>query len=236
MADPELASCNHPCRRAIYIRDARRPRPTAGTIVHVIGGTMNRAIAAAATAVLAATLVACGGSGGDVKSPFGKTPPIDSSTAATPSSPSPSSTELPLHGKLGDTFLLRGLDYTSQANVTLTQWLDLAHASIGYFEPGPDQRLVAAKFKVESNGSGPYSSPGYMEARVFDSAGKPYVGTPSVIKEGDTLPNTMNLQPGENATGWVVFKVPKDAKITDVCYQMDTTGISYDREATWKLG
>ncbi|MGW7617095.1 hypothetical protein ACWGLG_14765 [Streptomyces antimycoticus] len=33
---------------------------------------------------------------------------------------------------------------------------------------------------------------------------------------------TMILQPGDKATGWVIFNVPQDAKITAVAYQMDS--------------
>ncbi|WP_329579909.1 hypothetical protein [Streptomyces sp. NBC_01361] len=32
----------------------------------------------------------------------------------------------------------------------------------------------------------------------------------------------MILQSGEKATGWVIFNVPQDAKITTVTYQMDS--------------
>jgi hypothetical protein len=202
-----------------------------------IGGTMQRSVVSVVAAVvLSAGLVACGSDGDGSGRPHAPQVPMTSSqpsSATDEASPSPSGT--PLHGKLGDTFALQGLDPRATANVACVKLLDPAHASLGYFEAGPGKRLVAARFELTSNGTQPYSGAGYAEARVFDSAGKFYGGVPSEIKEGETLSDTMNLQPGEKTSGWVVFKVPQDAKIASVRYQMDNVGPPYDREATWTL-
>lgn len=49
-----------------------------------------------------------------------------------------------------------------------------------------------------------------------------YPGKPGIPTVGDSVDLTVILQPGEKATGWVIFNVPQDAKITTVTYRMDS--------------
>ncbi|BBJ44151.1 hypothetical protein SSPO_068690 [Streptomyces antimycoticus] len=49
-----------------------------------------------------------------------------------------------------------------------------------------------------------------------------YPGKPGSPTAGESMDLTMILQPGDKATGWVIFNVPQDAKITAVAYQMDS--------------
>ncbi|MFD5387760.1 hypothetical protein ACFWMG_22985 [Streptomyces sp. NPDC127074] len=193
---------------------------------------MHRSITSAAAAVvLAAALVACGGSDGDSgKADATKSAGSSGATAsggqqtpdATPSSTTPSS------AKVGDTLSLEGLPGMGatgknvRADITLTKYEDNAKPSLDAFAAPDGQRLVATEFTIVSTGDATYDDPGNLGAKVVDSTGKVYPGKPGIPTAGDSLDLTMILQPGDKTTGWVIFNVPQDAKITAVTYQMDS--------------
>ena len=199
---------------------------------------MHRSIASAAAAVvLAATLVACGGSGGGnadashSKSPgsgFGLNPGAEQPTDDTSSDlpvPDPTTTR-PTVGKLGDTLTLEGSPGTSVGTVlvdiTLNKYEDHAQPAIGYSDAPDGQRLVAAQFTITGKGDTPYSdSTGYVGARVVDDQGQVHNSKPGTPTAGSSFPLILSVQPGEKATGWVIFNVPKDARITGVRWVMD---------------
>lgn len=206
---------------------------------------MHRSIAAAAAVVtLTATLVACGGSdGGGTQA--GSTKDPSSSGAADPGgeqSPdaAPSGTQPPV-GKLGDTLTLEGLPGnldttgTVQADFTLKKYEDHAQAEVDYFKAPAGKRLVAAEFTMVGTGTGTYHDAGYNGAKVIDSTGQAYFGKPGTPTVGKSLDLSIILKPGERATGWVLFEVPEDAKITAVTYQMDATGLDEERTGRWNL-
>ncbi|WP_031525122.1 hypothetical protein [Streptomyces sp. NRRL F-5123] len=189
----------------------------------------NRTIASAAAAVvLSAALVACGGSdgdGGDKAAP--STTSAGTSTAATSGGEqtpdaTPSSTAPP-GANVGDTLSLIGAEGlgTSGADVTLLKYNDHAKPSLGAFAAPPGYRLVAAEFSILNTGQVTYDDPGNMGTRVVDSNGKMYTAVPGIPTDGDSLPLTIILTPGNKVTGWVVLNVPEDAKIVAVTYQMD---------------
>ncbi|WP_262706395.1 MULTISPECIES: DUF4352 domain-containing protein [Streptomyces] len=193
---------------------------------------MNRSIASAAAAVvLAATLVACGGSDGDsgkvaVTKSAGSSGADTSGGQQTPDT-APSSTT-PSGAKVGDTLSLEGLPGMGatgnnvQADVTLTKYEDNAKPSLDAFAAPDGQRLVAAEFTILSTGDATYDDPGNLGAKVVDSTGKVYAGKPGDPTVGESLDLTIILQPGDKTTGWVIFNVPQDVKITAVTYQMDS--------------
>ncbi|MFE5023229.1 hypothetical protein ACFRAO_07875 [Streptomyces sp. NPDC056656] len=63
-----------------------------------------------------------------------------------------------------------------------------------------------------------------------------YVGKPGDPTVGESLDLTLILQPGEKATGWVIFNVPQDSRITAVTCRMDSL-LQTDGEhaARWNL-
>ncbi len=192
---------------------------------------MHRSIAAAAAVfALTAALAGCGGSDAD----NGKATATKSagSSDATPSGgqrtpdATPGSTT-PSDAKVGDTLSLEGAPGLGaaghvQADVTLTKYEDDAKPSLDIFAAPDGQRLVAAEFTILSTGDTTYNDPGNLGAKVIDSTGKVYAGKPGDPTAGESLALTLNLQPGAKATGWVIFNVPQDAKITAVTYQMDS--------------
>ncbi|WP_405475259.1 hypothetical protein [Streptomyces sp. NBC_00009] len=205
---------------------------------------MHRSIASAATAVvLAAALVGGGGSDGD-GSKAGSTKSASSSGAASGGQQTPDvtpSSTTPSGAKVGDTLSLEGVPGMGatghvQADVTLTKYEDNAKPSLEAFAAPDGQRLVAAKFTILSTGDATYDDPGNFGGKVIDSTGKVYTGKPGSPTAGESLDLTLILQPGDKATGWVIFNVPQDAKIAAVTYQMDsllqTNGEHTDR---WTL-
>lgn len=201
----------------------------------------------AAAVVLAATLVACGSSNGnDAKA--APTKGSGSSDTATPgggqtSEATPTGTQ-PTGAKLGDTLSLEGrpgLGTTGNvtADITLRQYEDHAKPTLQIFQAGPGKRLVAAKFTIVSTGNATYGDTGNMGAKVIDSTGKVYAAKPGTPTVGESFDLVLNLQPGEKATGWVIFDVPQSAKITAVEYEMDAAGLGLnldERAGKWMLG
>lgn len=188
---------------------------------------MHRSIASAATAVvLAAALVGCGGSdggGGTAEATKG----AGSSNAETSTPDAAPSSTTPSGAKVGDTLSLEGLTGLGasghvQADVTLTGYEDNAQPSLEIFGAPDGQRLVATEFTIVSTGDATYDDPGNLGAKVVDSTGKVYHGKPGIPTVGDSFDLTIILQPGDRTTGWVIFNVPQDAKITAVTYQLDS--------------
>ncbi|MFD8381316.1 hypothetical protein ACFV2X_22660 [Streptomyces sp. NPDC059679] len=210
---------------------------------------MRRSIAAAAAVVtLTATLVACGGSdgGSDKAGPTGPTGPTkgvgSSSTAQPAGEQSPGgSTQAPV-GKLGDTLKLVGMEGslngtgTLEADFTLEKFENHAKSSIGALEPAAANRLVAAKFTIVETGTGTYQDSGYAEAMVYDANGQGYQGKPGTPTVGKSLGGLqLIVKPGQRVSGWIVFEVPKDAKITSVTYLMEKVGPDPERTGKWTL-
>ncbi|MGY0055848.1 DUF4352 domain-containing protein [Streptomyces sp. LZ34] len=204
----------------------------------------HRSIAAAAAVVaLTAVLTACGGSDGD-GGKGGPTKDTRSSGAAEPGSEkSPEATTgnpNPLVGKLGDTLALEGivgLGDTSphRADITLKKFVDNAKPSVDYFGAADGNRLVTVQFTIVNTGNSTYNDSGYAESTVVDTAGKTYRGKAGSPTVGDSLTNMLNLQAGKQITGWVLYEVPKDAKISAVTYQMDAMGVDTERIGRWTL-
>jgi hypothetical protein len=199
---------------------------------------MHRSIAsAAATVVLATALAACGSSGGSSsgadhsKTPgigFGLKPSADQ-TSDDSSSDLPvadPTTTRPTSGKIGDTLTLEGSPGTSGGTVlvdiTLNKYEDHAKPTLDYFGAPTGQRLVAAQFTIACKGDTAYSdSTGVLGARVVDDQGQVHPAKPGDTTSGSSFPIILSVQPGQKATGWVIFDVPKNAKITGVQYSMD---------------
>lgn len=205
---------------------------------------MHRSIAAAAAVVaLTAALTACNGSDGDGDK-AGSTKGTHSSAAAEPggekspeAAPSSASST---SGKLGDTLSLVGIVGLGEttaptADITLNKFVDNAKSQGAYFEAADGNRLVAAEFTIVNTGKATYSDAPYTPPTVVDTAGTAHNGKPGDPTVGESLSITMTLSQGERATGWVIFEVPKSAKITSVTWQMDRTGLDTARVGTWTL-
>ncbi|MFB8087466.1 hypothetical protein [Streptomyces sp. NPDC055992] len=210
---------------------------------------MRRSIAAAAAVVtLTATLVACGGSDG-AGDKAGLAPPTKgtgSSSTAQPageqSSGATADSPPALAGKLGDTLKLVGMPGslngtgTIEADFTLQKFENHAKSAIGVLEPAAGNRLVAAEFTILETGTGTYQGTGYAEAMVYDANGQGYQGKPGTPTVGESLGGLqLIVKPGQRVSGWIVFEVPEDAKITSVTYLMEKVGPDPERTGKWTL-
>ncbi|WP_236719289.1 DUF4352 domain-containing protein [Wenjunlia vitaminophila] len=195
----------------------------------------------AAAIVLAATLTACGGSDGNSadsdhpKMPGISFPPGVDQTPDDASSDTPvtdPTTTRPTSGKIGDTLVLEGSPGTTAGTVlvdiTLDTYEDHAQPTLDVFAAATGKRLVAAQFTIASKGDTAYvDSTGVLGAKVVDDQGQAYRAKPGQVTSGSSFPLILSVQPGQKATGWVVFDVPQDAKITGVQYSMDPIGDSF---------
>ncbi|MGW6401462.1 hypothetical protein [Streptomyces sp. NPDC055134] len=109
-----------------------------------------------------------------------------------------------------------------QADVTLTKYEGNAKPSLDIFAAPDGQPLVAAEFTILSTGDATDDDPGNLGAKVIDSTGNVYAGRPGDPTVGESLDLTLILQPGEKTTGWVIFNVPQDSRITAVTCQIDS--------------
>lgn len=207
---------------------------------------MHRSIVAAAAVVaLTAALTACNGSDGDGDK-AGTTQGTHSSGAAEPGggkSPEAAPSSAGSTGaKLGDTLSLVGIVGLGQstaptADVTLNKFVDNAKPTLDAFAPAEGNRLVAAEFTVVNTGTTAYGDDPYRPPTVIDAAGGEHHGKPGDSDAGKAMGNgiIMNVSPGQRATGWVIFDVPKGVKVTTVTWQMDRTGPDAARTGKWTL-
>ncbi|MDW6058278.1 hypothetical protein SAZ11_09375 [Streptomyces sp. FXJ1.4098] len=205
---------------------------------------MHRSIAAAAAVVaLTAALTACNGSDGDgdkagttkkgTHSSGAVEPGGEKSPEAAPSGASSTG------AKLGDTLSLTGIVGLGEttaptADVTLNKFVDNAKAQGPTSTP---RRKPPGRSGVHDreHRHGHLQRPPYTPPTVVDTAGTAHNGKPGDPTVGESLSITMTLSPGERATGWVIFDVPKSAKIASVTWQMDRTGLDTERIGTWTL-
>ncbi|MFD8379930.1 DUF4352 domain-containing protein [Streptomyces sp. NPDC059679] len=208
---------------------------------------MHRSIAAAAAVVaLTAALTACNGSDGDGDKAGTTKKGSHSSAAAEPGgekSPEAAPSSASSTGaKLGDTLSLvgtAGLGSTGvpTADVTLNKFVDNAKPGLGAFEPKDGSRLVAAEFTIVNTGQVAYGELPYTPPTVIDAAGAEHHGKPGDSDAGKPMGDgmIMNISPGQRATGWVIFDVPKGVKVTTVTFLMNRISADPARTGRWTL-
>ncbi|MGW3566146.1 DUF4352 domain-containing protein [Streptomyces sp. NPDC000941] len=206
---------------------------------------MHRSIAAAAAVVaLTAALTACNGSDGDGDKAGTTKKGTHSSAAVEPggqkSSEAAPSSASSTGAKLGDTLSLTGtggMSNASTVDVTLNKFVDDAKPGLGAFEPKEGSRLVAAEFTIVNTDTVAYGDIPYTPPTVIDAAGGEHHGKPGDSDAGKPLGDgmIMNISPGQRATGWVIFDVPKGVKVTTVTFQMNRISNDPEHTGRWTL-
>ncbi|MCX4539702.1 hypothetical protein [Streptomyces sp. NBC_01565] len=133
-----------------------------------------------------------------------------------------------IRGDAGETVPLSGNRPGERLDVTLVQVVDPA-------SPAPDDsgRLVGVQLRLENTGSAVYKDSPASCAHLLDVAGQRFDGLNATIPAGPGFPETVTLAPGGTATGFVTFRLPKDAGLAAVQFALN--GGLADDVGQWSL-
>ncbi|GAA2166209.1 uncharacterized protein DUF4352 [Humibacillus xanthopallidus] len=182
------------------------------------------ALAAAAIVALAVVGVlllgrndgGAGASGAPPSTP-GTTSSVSGSMPSTPAAPSAKT------ASLGQAIALTGIDPATKASVTVTKVVDPTTSTDGISTPSPGNRYVGVEITIKNTGAASYEETPSNCARLVDHSGRGFdTETILSIAEGPLFPLSVNLLPGEQATGYVVFEVPTSSQVTHVQFAMDS--------------
>ncbi|MFH7597814.1 hypothetical protein WDV06_22290 [Streptomyces racemochromogenes] len=135
----------------------------------------------------------------------------------------------------GETVSLDGDHPGERLDVTLTRVVDPAGPAPA---PGAD-RLVAVGLRLENTGTVPYEDSPAPSAHLLDTTGRRFTGLggaadlDGAADAGPALPDTVTLAPGRSAAGYVVFRLPREARPAAVQFALDS-GLGSD-VAHWSL-
>ncbi|MFD9476510.1 hypothetical protein [Streptomyces nojiriensis] len=131
----------------------------------------------------------------------------------------------------GETISLTGNGPGRRLDVTLTQVVD--PASPAGPEPTGTDRLVATRFRLENTGTAVYQDSPAPAAHLLDTAGQRFTGDDTPTTAGPVFPETVTLDPGGTAEGFITFRLPADAEPAAVQFALDT-GLA-DDVGQWSL-
>ena len=94
---------------------------------------------------------------------------------------------------------------------------------------------MAVQFRVRNVGKVAYNDSPTNGAKVSDASGQQF--DPSIMAQrvsaGPVLPASVKLAPGGTALGYIVFEVPKAAKIKSVQFGTDS---GFGETGEWRIG
>jgi hypothetical protein len=121
---------------------------------------------------------------------------------------------------IGQAIHLEGSD--GSINVKLTRWVANATATDSFSSPENGKRFVAAQFRITAVGGG-YSDSPSNGAYAIDSKGQQYdTAFVEEIRQGICFGGSVKIREGSSALGFIVFEVPKNAKISKVQFSEDS--------------
>ncbi|MEU3912924.1 hypothetical protein [Streptomyces sp. NPDC029721] len=129
----------------------------------------------------------------------------------------------------GETVSLDGDRPGERLDVTLTRVVDPA----GPEPASGGDRLVAVELRLENTGTVPYEDSPAPAAHLLDTTGRRFTGLSAPTDAGPPLPGTVTLAPGRSAAGYVVFRLPREARPAAVQFALDA-GLG-DDVAHWSL-
>ncbi|MEU9087201.1 hypothetical protein [Streptomyces sp. NPDC048357] len=141
-------------------------------------------------------------------------------------------------GGSGETISLAGNEPGQRLDVTLTQVVDPASPTPGTpaeaeaDTDGPD-RLLAVRFRLENSGTAVYRDSPAPAAHLLDTTGRRFTGLNVPTTAGASFPDTITLDPGGTAEGFVTFRLPEDADPAAVQFALNA-GLA-DDVGQWSL-
>ncbi|MCO5994068.1 DUF4352 domain-containing protein [Actinoallomurus rhizosphaericola] len=159
-------------------------------------------------------------------------------TANNPQTATPSPTPRVRQVTVGQTVTLSGADDSGGAGrlrlaVKVKQVLPTATGHGAFQKPRKGERFVAVRFVLKNVGDTAYDDSPTYGANVVDTAGRTYDPTVAAVTAGPGFPKVVRLRQGQAASGFMVFAVPKKAKVVAVAYALNA-GFATDR-AEWRV-
>jgi hypothetical protein len=149
------------------------------------------------------------------------------SAAETAKNPQPSDSRPRVRlANVGDAVVLTGVDDASGTG-TLRMAVKVKNVvptavGRGAFEtPRRGERFAAVRFVFKNMGTTAYHDSPTFGAKVIDSAGHGYDPTVATVSAGPGFPRVVRLTRGQVRSGYIVFAVPKAAKIVSVQYALN---------------
>ncbi|MFE3578727.1 DUF4352 domain-containing protein [Streptomyces vinaceus] len=140
-------------------------------------------------------------------------------TPAVPSSAAPKAQT----AAVGSTLTLTGLKDGEKIAVTVRKWADPAKSKEQYVQPKDGNRYVAAQIELVNTGTAPYDDSPSNGAKVADADGQQFTSTLTMgIDAGPEFPGSVTIAPGGKALGYVVFEVPKESKINQLQFGLNS--------------
>ncbi|WP_327411926.1 hypothetical protein [Streptomyces sp. NBC_01233] len=162
-------------------------------------------------------------------------------------------------GGSGETISLAGNEPGQRLDVTLTQVVDPASPADPGPDPDPDpepepvpvpspdpdpelgptpppdgsDRLVAVRFRLENTGTAVYRDSPAPAAHLLDGNGQRFTGLNAPTTAGASFPDTVTLDPGGTAVGFITFRLPEDAGLAAVQFALN--GGLADDVGQWSL-
>ncbi|MDQ1684386.1 MAG: hypothetical protein QOC82_1123 [Frankiaceae bacterium] len=134
---------------------------------------------------------------------------------------------------LGDAITLAGNDHGSKISVAAVRVVDPVRATDGFSSPDPGNRYVAVRFRFTNTGSVAYDDAPSNGAKVVDDQGEQFEADfVDKINAGVLLPAQVKAAPGGLVVGYLVFQVPKKAKVAKVQFSMDS---GFGETGEWTL-
>lgn len=134
---------------------------------------------------------------------------------------------------LGDAITLSGNDTGSKISVTAVSVVDPTVATDGFSSPDAGNRYVAVRFRFTNTGTAAYDDSPSNGAKVIDDQGQQFdADLVEKIKAGVVLPAQVKAAPGAVVSGYLVFQVPKTAKLAKVQFSMDS---GFGETGEWTL-
>lgn len=134
---------------------------------------------------------------------------------------------------VGDTITLKGEADGEKIAVTLVKVITTAKSGNQYETPDKGKRYYAAQFIIKNVGTAPYDDSPTNGAVAVDSEGQQFESTfISDLAGGAPFPGSVKIKTGDKAKGYIVYEVPKKAKIVALQFGQDS---GFGDTGEWKL-
>jgi hypothetical protein len=149
-------------------------------------------------------------------------------SAQTARNPEPTASTRPrMHRQdVGDVTVLTGVDDASGTGTLrlAVKVKDVVFTAVGrggFEKPRKGERFTAVRFVFKNVGATPYNDSPTFGAKLIDASGNGYDPTVATVTAGPGFARVVNLARGQVRSGYIVFAVPRTARIAAVEYALN---------------
>lgn len=124
--------------------------------------------------------------------------------------------------KVGDTISLKSNQSGLKIAVTVVKISSSARGKDEFNQPQPGQRFVAVQIALKNIGSVAYDDSPSNGAKLIDAEDQQYDAGLEEVALGQSIGSSVKLAPGSTRKGYLVFSVPKKAKIAKFQFTLDS--------------